>query len=442
MKRCPYCNAFGIHLETCTRPSAPESVVDATSSTAWDTQSSKNISFSAVARTVALTGIGIGLWVQLTSRLFWWLSERGLTGIGAIFLLGLSLGFLSGATGTVNRKWLFYVSGHSVYLSPAARIVGRAVAVTAIAAGGFMFYQVIVNPLWLLQVKQESLIDSVRTKLEASGEAPHSAAITRLMEQAVSEHRALIFWLNTVCTGLGAIAVYSGLLMVNAAKRSSHADLHKSGSPSDCRDQVVFFRSFESDAACREPLPGFFCAFAVETDEEQLATMIESRCRFFALGRLGEPLPELGAYRFYFAHDEWQKHALMMMRLARIVMVRPHRTPSLLWELEQVVANVDPLRFVIWIPPSMSHGDWRYFAWATETVFPQRLPEFSAEQAQAANLFSTHGWLVFTAEWQPRLAQTAPPEAAATVEGNEMKTDSATLLLAIIDRAPKVTATS
>ena len=45
---------------------------------------------------------------------------------------------------------------------------------------------------------------------------------------------------------------------------------------------------------------------SVRTPEQELADILEHVGPVVAVGKPGEPLPELGAARLYVSHDEWQ----------------------------------------------------------------------------------------------------------------------------------------
>ncbi len=120
---------------------------------------------------------------------------------------------------------------------------------------------------------------------------------------------------NGVSAALWLFLLYGGALAVNAAKRSDAANVSKHVRADEAQDQVVFFRSFVSDAS-RVAQEGVMASFSMRTDEELLAEAVQRRGkRFFAIGRPGESLPQLGATRFYLQDSEWKEFALYFMRV-------------------------------------------------------------------------------------------------------------------------------
>jgi hypothetical protein len=58
---------------------------------------------------------------------------------------------------------------------------------------------------------------------------------------------------------------------------------------------------------------------------------------FVAIGAPKDELPELGAYRTYVPDDEWQRHALSLMDRAHVILLIPSTSPSVAWELAEIV---------------------------------------------------------------------------------------------------------
>lgn len=71
---------------------------------------------------------------------------------------------------------------------------------------------------------------------------------------------------------------------------------------------------------------------------------------FVAIGRPGEPLPELGAARVYVGDTEWQDRVRQLMSSAQLVVLRGGGTAGLQWEVQNVFANVSPERIVFLLP--------------------------------------------------------------------------------------------
>ncbi len=66
---------------------------------------------------------------------------------------------------------------------------------------------------------------------------------------------------------------------------------------------------------------------------------------FIAFGRPGERLQPVGASRLYL-EDSWQQEITRYMARARLVIVRPGSSPSIRWEVTQVLKTVPPERIL------------------------------------------------------------------------------------------------
>jgi hypothetical protein len=100
----------------------------------------------------------------------------------------------------------------------------------------------------------------------------------------------------------------------------------------DRRPPVLLLRAFradelEADAAKPSDLPITF--------EEFIVQPLERYGPVVAIGRPGDPMPPLGAYREYVAED-WQGRVRELMDAARMIAMVLDDTPGLQWELEQV----------------------------------------------------------------------------------------------------------
>ena len=85
---------------------------------------------------------------------------------------------------------------------------------------------------------------------------------------------------------------------------------------------------------------------AAVSPEQELARILGRVGPVVAIGRPGEPLPELGAARLYASDDEWRDVIRDLMRRARLVVVRAGATPNLQWEIDEAVRLL-PLRHLV-----------------------------------------------------------------------------------------------
>jgi TM2 domain-containing membrane protein YozV len=96
----------------------------------------------------------------------------------------------------------------------------------------------------------------------------------------------------------------------------------------DKRAPVVYIRSFMLDGQ----LPGLYGAFTVE---QELCTLMARFGPVVAIGKPGEPFPELGAARVYTSDDEWQTTIVDYFNRAGHVLVQVGPTANLWWEIDQ-----------------------------------------------------------------------------------------------------------
>lgn len=110
---------------------------------------------------------------------------------------------------------------------------------------------------------------------------------------------------------------------------------------SDRRPPILYLRSFETERST-----------VVLYWEQTLARILAEIGPFVAIGKPGEPLPPLGASRFYerhFAHDgrDWRIFVRDMLARAGLVFVVPGATTGLAWELTQCREVLRPERLLI-----------------------------------------------------------------------------------------------
>jgi hypothetical protein len=120
----------------------------------------------------------------------------------------------------------------------------------------------------------------------------------------------------------------------------------------DPRPPVLYLRSFLDDgrsllaqtgAAPKRALMAFV---QLRTPEEDAADALHRIGPVIAIGKPGEPLPELGAARMYVPHDRWKAEVLALMQRAALVVIRLGSSPGVLWEIDQTLAQVPKRRIV------------------------------------------------------------------------------------------------
>lgn len=117
----------------------------------------------------------------------------------------------------------------------------------------------------------------------------------------------------------------------------------------DTRPPVVYIRSFKDDhqiilaSGIRRWLSMVFAWATAISAEQELAMIMNRVGPVVAIGKPGEPLPELGAARLYVSDDVWQEKITDMMKQSRLVVIRLGPTANLWWEIDQAVKLL-PLR--------------------------------------------------------------------------------------------------
>lgn len=124
----------------------------------------------------------------------------------------------------------------------------------------------------------------------------------------------------------------------------------------DPRPPVVYLRSFEADSEIILRPEGFwqkaasacFDYMARFSPEQELVEILNRVGPVIAIGKPGEPLPELGAARLYVGDADWKAKVIDMITRSRLVIIRTGATPGLQWEIEQTMARV-PRRQILFV---------------------------------------------------------------------------------------------
>ncbi|HWH77245.1 MAG TPA: TM2 domain-containing protein, partial [Candidatus Binatus sp.] len=121
----------------------------------------------------------------------------------------------------------------------------------------------------------------------------------------------------------------------------------------DHRAPVVYVRSFRDDqrlvivnSRIRRWFAALFEYMVAISPEQELAMIMNRIGPLVAIGKPGEPLPELGAARFYVGDDQWQDKIIELMKQAKLVVVRVGGTANLQWEIDRALALL-PLQKLI-----------------------------------------------------------------------------------------------
>jgi TM2 domain-containing membrane protein YozV len=124
----------------------------------------------------------------------------------------------------------------------------------------------------------------------------------------------------------------------------------------DPRPPIVYLRSFEADSEIVVRPAGFWNRLMnlligymmMFSPEQELAEVLHRVGPVIAIGKPGEPLPELGAARLYVSDADWKAKVTDMIARSRLVVIRTGATPNLQWEIEQTMARV-PRRQILFV---------------------------------------------------------------------------------------------
>jgi hypothetical protein len=140
-------------------------------------------------------------------------------------------------------------------------------------------------------------------------------------------------------------------------------------------------------------------------DGEILSELTGSFGNMAAIGEPGSP-PILGADNVYVSDDNWQEEVLQMARGAKLVILTAGTTPGVLWETENMIRVVPPLRLLLNIPggtPAKRRKNYKAFLASAENRFPKGLPK-----QLKARVIS------FKDDWTPvEVTKKQPPESTS-----------------------------
>jgi hypothetical protein len=173
----------------------------------------------------------------------------------------------------------------------------------------------------------------------------------------------------------------------------------------DTRAPVLYLRAFKDDpVASQTPSTNYAQLFGViHGEEEQIAEVLAEVGPVVALGRPGEPLPELGAARMYVADDDWQQTVIDLMRKARLVVYRATETQAFTWEVERGGELLSPEKVVFLIPDEV---DYERFRARVDRLLPGKLPDRKRSKIKCGTLA---GLVYFQPGWQSHFVMPSNP---------------------------------
>jgi hypothetical protein len=172
-------------------------------------------------------------------------------------------------------------------------------------------------------------------------------------------------WCLGVVAAAGGVMFFLGPMMFGLA--SADSAMRSSGKPE--RMLFLYLRPFELDARNALQLmvgasagilaylgqfaligmPFSFMPLFINISKEQgFKDALSPLGDFIACGRPGERLQPVGASRVY-VKDDWRREISEYMARARLVIVRPGDSPSIRWEVCQVLSTVPPERILFYL---------------------------------------------------------------------------------------------
>ncbi|MEU9483407.1 transferase [Streptomyces decoyicus] len=189
--------------------------------------------------------------------------------------------------------------------------------------------------------------------------------------------------------GLGALGA-SALILRCCRPRSARSAAQ--ALLADGRQPVLYLRSFADDDTAARVDDG--APVNLHSREEQLAAALSAFGPVIAVGRPGEPLPHLGAARFYLPQDDWQPVVLRLMELSQLIVLTLGLGEGLWWEVGQARATQPARKLVLLAPGGLPGMAERLDA---HLPTPSRLNEVTAGGSWISAV------ITFDPEWTPRV---------------------------------------
>ncbi|WP_457033984.1 transferase [Kitasatospora sp. P5_F3] len=208
---------------------------------------------------------------------------------------------------------------------------------------------------------------------------------------------------------LGLAAVGAGFLILKYARPRSTRGAARA-LQADGRQPVLYLRSFADDHTAAQIDDGI--PLNIHSREEQLAAALGAFGPVIAVGRPGEPLPLLGAARFYLPLDDWKPTILRLMELSQLIVLRMGSGEGLRWEIEQVTAT-QPARKLLLLTPGR-------VAEAVESL-AGRLPVPPHLEEVAADASWISAAITFGPEWTPHVRAVEPAPGTEALRGGRLR---------------------
>ncbi|MEU5208397.1 transferase [Streptomyces sp. NPDC020742] len=166
----------------------------------------------------------------------------------------------------------------------------------------------------------------------------------------------------------------------------------------DGRAPVLYLRSFADDDLAAQ-VDDSAAYISIHSREEQLTGALGAVGPVITVGRPGEPLPRLGAARFYLPLDDWQPTVLRLMELSQLIVLRLGLGEGLWWEVQQARATQPAGKLVLLAPGGLPEVAERLDA---HLPTPSRLNEAAGGDAW------TSAVITFDGAWTPHVHPVGP----------------------------------
>jgi hypothetical protein len=177
----------------------------------------------------------------------------------------------------------------------------------------------------------------------------------------------------------------------------------------DHRPPVVYLRSFQDDKVTDQGFVGHqFLPFLgdVNSEEEDLAAVMNEIGPCIAVGHPGERLPQVGAARLYLKDAEWRNRVSQLISAAKLVAIRAGPTDGLWWEVETAAKTVRPERLIFLIP--FNGAQYEAFREKARRYLPCPLPDYRPVHKRLRAIGSVRGVLYFEPNWTAHYQELKP----------------------------------
>ncbi|MFF8990523.1 transferase [Streptomyces sp. NPDC014983] len=209
----------------------------------------------------------------------------------------------------------------------------------------------------------------------------------------------------------GGLAAFGAGVLILRYSRPRSARSAARALLADGRRPVLYLRSFADDGIAAQ-VDDSASFVSLHSREEQFTAALGAVGPVITVGRPGEPLPRLGAARFYLPLDNWQPTVLRLMELSQLIVLRLGLGEGLWWEVQQVRATQPARKLVLLAPgglPEVAH----------------RLDEHLPSPSMLADVAGDDPWtgavITFDPEWTPQVHPVGPSPLAAPPRGALMR---------------------